>query len=136
MAGATASPLTRAAPAAATNAVADTAEPFLLGVASGDPLPDRVILWTRLVRNVFDASSLPARPIAVSWQVARDERFRQVVRAGVTVARPELAHSVHVDAKGLLPGHEYFYRFYALGQISPNTVELSPDFVDLASLRP
>lgn len=118
IAGATAVPLVVAGPAGATTAVADTADPFLLGVASGDPLPNRVILWTRLVRDVF-ASSLSARPIAVGWQVARDERFRHVVRAGVAFARPELAHSVHVDAKALLPGHEYFYRFRARGQISP-----------------
>jgi alkaline phosphatase D len=90
---------------------ADTAAPFLLGVASGDPLPDAVVLWTRLIGKT--------RPVQVGWQVARDERFRRVVRSGVTWARPELAHSVHVDARGLEPGHEYFYRFRANGQLSP-----------------
>jgi len=95
-----------------SSASASGESPFGLGVASGDPLPDGVILWTRL---------LPAgsRPVPVGWQVARDERFRRVVRTGVTVARPELAHSVHVDARGLLPGRDYFYRFKALGEISP-----------------
>jgi alkaline phosphatase D len=114
VAGAAALPLASAGPA-----TAETATPFLLGVASGDPLSDRVILWTRLVRDVLDAAVMPDRPIPVAWQVARDERFRQVVRAGVAFARPELAHSVHVDAAGLAPAHEYFYRFRALGQISP-----------------
>src|SRR5262249_14111580 len=112
--GAAALPLATASPA-----TADTADPFLLGVASGDPLSDRVILWTRLVRDTLDAASMPDRPIPVAWQVARDERFRHVVRAGVALARPELAHSVHVDAAGLEPGHDYFYRFRAHGQVSP-----------------
>ena len=89
------------------------ATPFALGVASGDPLPESVILWTRLIGR------LPARPVEVAWQVARDERFRHVVRSGRVRATPELAHSVHVDARGLQPGHGYFYRFKALGEISP-----------------
>jgi alkaline phosphatase D len=96
-----------------------TDDPFLLGVASGDPLPFSVVLWTRLLRDPFDARSLPARPTEVQWQVATDERFHHVVRRGHTLARPELAHSVHVDAGGLRPGHEYFYRFRALGRLSP-----------------
>ena len=91
------------------------ADLFPLGVASGDPLPDGVILWTRLIR---DGAPL-RRPVTVEWQVARDERFRRVVRHGRVVARPELAHSVHVDARGLDAGREYFYRFRALGRISP-----------------
>jgi alkaline phosphatase D len=104
-------------PAAASGAA--LADPFLLGVASGDPLPSSVILWTRLVRDPYDARSVPARPIEVGWQIATDERFHHVVRRGHTFARPELAHSVHVDANGLRPGWEYFYRFRALGQLSP-----------------
>ncbi|MGK5682661.1 alkaline phosphatase D family protein [Actinoplanes sp. URMC 104] len=96
-----------------TAAAHGTGELFPLGVASGDPLPDAVILWTRLVRAGL------RRPVEVDWQVARDERFKRVVRSGRTVARAELAHSVHVDARGLDDGREYFYRFRALGQISP-----------------
>ncbi len=115
--------LTGAVPAAAAAAArtpeADTATPFGLGVASGDPLPDGVILWTRLVRDPFNAGSMPARALPVAWQVAADERFRRVVRAGVAFARPELAHSVHVDVRGLAPGRDYFYRFRSAGQLSP-----------------
>jgi alkaline phosphatase D len=92
---------------------ADTAAPFALGVASGDPLPDSVILWTRLLGPRLD------RQAVVGWQVARDERFRHVVRAGAAVATPALAHSVHVDARGLEPGREYFYRFRYRGEVSP-----------------
>jgi alkaline phosphatase D len=109
--GAAALPAGLSAPAAA-----DPGGPFSLGIASGDPLPDSVILWTRLVRG---NRPMPARPVEVTWQVARDERFRHVVRSGHATARPELAHSVHVDARGLRPGREYFYRFRALGEISP-----------------
>src|SRR6266498_71458 len=90
--------------------------PFALGVASGDPLPDAVILWTRLVQPTGLASP---RPVEVGWQVARDERLRHVVRSGRAIARPELAHSVHVDARGLKPGREYFYRFRVGQHISP-----------------
>jgi alkaline phosphatase D len=92
----------------------DTADPFPLGIASGDPLPGAVILWTKIARP-----GLPAKPIEVDWQVARDEHFRHVVRAGRTIARPELGHSVHVDATGLEPGREYWYRFKAFGHLSP-----------------
>jgi alkaline phosphatase D len=108
-----------ALPAAAHPAEADTAAPFSLGVASGDPLPDSVILWTRLVRDSFDAASMGRGGVPVHWQVAHDERFRRVVRAGTAFARPELAHSVHVDVRGLEPGRRYFYRFRSGGQISP-----------------
>ncbi|GAA0920225.1 alkaline phosphatase D family protein [Virgisporangium aurantiacum] len=111
-----------AAPAVAPSVLAQPASatgggaPFALGVASGDPLPDRVILWTRLLRP---GNPLPDRAVEVAWQVARDERFRHVVSSGRTLARPELAHSVHVDARGLRPGDWYFYRFKALGELSP-----------------
>src|SRR4051812_36404977 len=87
--------------------------PFGLGIASGDPLPDGVILWTRLVAGVGH------HPVEVGWQIAQDERFNHVVHSGRVMARPELAHSVHVDARGLQPGREYFYRFRALDELSP-----------------
>jgi alkaline phosphatase D len=108
--------------------------PFALGVASGDPLPDGVILWTRLVPPTGLTSP---HPVEVGWQVARDERFRHVVRSGRVLARPELAHSVHVDARGLRPGREYFYRFRALGALSPigRTKTAPHPRHDLASLR-
>ncbi len=106
----------------ATNAAhaGDRPWPFALGVASGDPLPDGVILWTRLVAGDGAASAgALRRPVEVRWQIAHDEHFRRVVRAGRVTARPQLAHSVHVDVRGLQPGREYFYRFRALGAISP-----------------
>jgi alkaline phosphatase D len=97
--------------------------PFLLGVASGSPLPNGVVLWTRLIDSVkpdpLRAPPLPAVPFAVQWQVAHDEAFKQIVAQGQAQALPELAHSVHVDVTGLLPGTWYFYRFMHGDAISP-----------------
>jgi len=92
--------------------------PFTLGVASGDPLPTRVVLWTRLAPDPLIGGGMPQRPVPVLWQVSRDEHFRRVVRRGVVLARPEHAHSVHIDVHGLAPGRDYFYRFFAFGEIS------------------
>ncbi len=88
--------------------------PFSLGVASGDPWPDGAVIWTRLVRDALAPDGgMGALPIEVTWEVARDERMRDVVRSGVTLAMPELAHSVHVELRGLEPGRVYWYRFRA-----------------------
>jgi alkaline phosphatase D len=119
-AGAVAFPsLVASAPVRAAAPGSPAPAPFRLGVASGDPLPDSVILWTRLLPQSGDARSMPARSFPVRWEVAHDEGFRRVVRAGVAPAHPRLAHSVHVDVRGLEPGREYFYRFTALGERSP-----------------
>ncbi|TQS40812.1 alkaline phosphatase D family protein [Cryptosporangium phraense] len=92
---------------------------FTLGVASGDPLPDGVVLWTRLAPRPLDGGGMPDRPVPVRWEVATDENFATVVRSGTATATPALAHSVHVDVRGLRPGAEYFYRFRVGGQASP-----------------
>jgi alkaline phosphatase D len=97
-------------------------DPFTLGVASGDPDHDGFVLWTRLAPEPLAEDGLggmPDRPVSVGWEVALDERFRYVVRRGVAVARPESAHSVHIELNGLLPGREYFYRFRAEKHVSP-----------------
>ena len=94
--------------------------PFRLGVASGDPLPSGVSLWTRLAPDPLkDGGGMPPKDIAVQWQVASDSRFRRVVKTGTAAAIPELAHSVHVDVRGLNPGREYFYRFITSSDTSP-----------------
>ena len=92
---------------------------FTLGVASGDPLPDAVVLWTRLAPDPLNGGGMPAVPVAVEWQVADDRLFRRIVRHGTAQAVPELGHSVHADATGLLPGRQYWYRFRCGGQIYP-----------------
>jgi alkaline phosphatase D len=95
------------------------ADPFRLGVASGDPAPDGVVLWTRLI-PAPDApdGGLPRRPVEVEWQLAEDEAFTQGVRSGRALALPELAHAVHVEPAGLAPDRPYWYRFRAGGQES------------------
>jgi alkaline phosphatase D len=95
--------------------------PFRLGVASGDPLAERVVIWTRLAPDPLapgGGGGVPPEPIPVLWEVANDEAFQSVVRSGVAVADPSLAHSVHVDVNGLLPDRWYFYRFWADGHVS------------------
>ncbi|SFB52928.1 alkaline phosphatase D [Amycolatopsis marina] len=96
--------------------------PFSLGVASGDPLPDGVVLWTRLAPNPLaedGRGGMPDRPVPVQWQVAEDEHFRRVVAAGSELTLPEEAHSAHVELTGLRPGAEYFYRFRTESDLSP-----------------
>jgi alkaline phosphatase D len=96
--------------------------PFTLGVASGDPLADRVVLWTRLAPDPLaldGAGGMPDQPVTVIWEVAHDEQFQSIVRAGMAVAHPSLAHSVHVDVNGLEPDRWYFYRFFAGAHASP-----------------
>ncbi|MUL40634.1 alkaline phosphatase [Streptomonospora sp. PA3] len=97
-------------------------DPFTLGVASGDPLPDGFVLWTRLAPEPLAEDGhggMPDRRVRVRWQVAADERFRRVVAAGAEFARPEEGHSVHVEVHGLRPGAEYFYRFRVGREFSP-----------------
>ena len=91
---------------------------FSLGVASGDPMPDGVVLWTRLAPDPVAGGGMPDVDVLVDWQVAEDERFRRIVQRGKAVAQPRLAHSVHVELVGLRPGREYWYRFLADGQAS------------------
>ncbi|MQY11209.1 Alkaline phosphatase D [Streptomyces sp. RB5] len=101
-----------AAHAAEADPASITTDPFTLGVASGDPLPDSVVLWTRLAPVLFEpGNGLPALAFPVSWEIARDDRFGRVVRRGTTLAHPEFNHTVHVDVRGLDADREYFYRF-------------------------
>ncbi len=94
------------------------ADPFTLGVASGAPLPEGVVLWTRLAPDPLDGGGLPPAAIEVRWEVARDEGFRKIVRAGRTIAEPQHAHSVHVEVNGLEPARWYWYRFMAGNAVS------------------
>ena len=94
-------------------------DPFTLGVASGDPLPDAVMLWTRLAVDPLKGGGMGTAPIDVEWQIARDEAMKDVVRTGTVPAIAELAHSVHVDATGLEADRTYWYRFRAGGVESP-----------------
>lgn len=93
--------------------------PFTLGVASGDPLSDSVVLWTRLAPDPLNGGGMPPRDIPVRWEVAADDRFRRVIQSGTAYARADLAHSVHVEVSGLKPDRPYYYRFKAGSELSP-----------------
>ncbi|RJG18957.1 alkaline phosphatase D family protein [Massilia cavernae] len=93
--------------------------PFSLGVASGSPLPDSVILWTRIMSDPLNAAAVPQVAFTVRWEVAHDQAFTRIAAKGSASAIPELAHSVHVDATGLAPGRWYFYRFMLGDAVSP-----------------
>ncbi|MBD0420112.1 alkaline phosphatase D family protein [Streptomyces sp. TRM S81-3] len=97
-----------------------SSDPFTLGVASGDPLPDSVVLWTRLAPEPFAVDGgLAQERVSVQWEVALDEYFAVVVQRGTALAHPEYAHSVHVDVRGLAPGTVYYYRFRTGSWFSP-----------------
>src|SRR5262249_53641394 len=93
--------------------------PFTLGVASGEPAPDRVVIWTRLAPSPLNGGGMPPTPVEVAWTVARDQGFAQVVQRGTSMAVPEDAHSGHVEVQGLEPDRWYWYRFVARGEASP-----------------
>ncbi len=85
---------------------------FALGIASGQPQPERVVLWTRLT-----GADLPAE-VGVEWELADDEAFTRIAARGSETASAADAHSVHAEPQGLRPGRWYWYRFRALGQQS------------------
>ncbi len=93
--------------------------PFTLGVASGDPAPDGFVLWTRLAPNPLHGGGMPDDNIEVTWRVANDEGLTKIAAEGTTLARPDMAHSVHVEVGGLEPGRWYWYQFTAAGEASP-----------------
>lgn len=91
---------------------------FALGVASGDPAHDSVVLWTRLAPAPLDGGGMPDEPVPVRWEVARDAGFSRVIQHGEVVAQPQSAHAVHVEVADLAPDRWYWYRFSALGDDS------------------
>ncbi len=97
-----------------------TANPFRLGVASGYPRPDGVVLWTRLALAPEHAhGGIDPEAIAVRWEVAHDEKFSSIAASGTEESAPEWAHSLHVEPKGLEPDRWYWYRFIAGDAVSP-----------------
>jgi alkaline phosphatase D len=92
--------------------------PFTLGVASGHPLPDGVVLWTRLAPDPLQGGGMSEESVLVDWDVASDERFERTVRSGRARATAEHAHAVHVEVQGLEPDRWYWYRFRVGGEVS------------------
>jgi len=92
---------------------------FSLGVASGCPRPDRVILWTRLAPDPLSGGGMPMDETQVRVRVCRDDAMQDaVIDARVTVTADE-GHSVHYVAEQLLPGRDYWYQFYHGEEASP-----------------
>src|SRR5262245_54180280 len=85
---------------------------FQHGVASGDPLPDAVILWTRV-------SAGSTAPVDVAWEIAKDPSFAAVAQSGSFTTGPERDFTVKVDAKGLEAATTYYYRFKSQQRTSP-----------------
>ncbi|MFF7049094.1 alkaline phosphatase D family protein [Streptomyces griseorubiginosus] len=110
-----AAPLAAAIPARAAEAPA-----FLHGVASGDPLPDGILLWTRVTPT---AEAVPGSGLGpdteVAWTVAKDKAFTQVVAKGSVTATAASDHTVKADVRGLAPATDYWFRFSAGGTDSP-----------------
>lgn len=102
-----------------TAGVADTVDPranprFLHGVASGDPLADRVVLWTRITPNEDWHGEIP-----VDWRIAEDPGMRRLVGNGRLYATESRDYTLKVDVPDLRPGHTYFYQFQAGAEPSP-----------------
>ena len=90
----------------------DNSDAFQHGVASGDPLADRVILWTRVTVASPGALNL-------KWEVASDANFGAIVARGDATTGPDRDYTVKIDATGLQPASTYFYRFVLGAQVSP-----------------
>jgi alkaline phosphatase D len=102
---------------------------FRHGVASGDPLHDRVILWTRVsAGNRYDH-------LRVSWKVARDPAMRRIVASGSEWTDADRDFTVKVDADDLRPNTTYFYQFYVKGASSPVGRTKTLPLADVSSLR-
>jgi len=93
---------------------------FKLGVASGEPEADGMVLWTRLApRPTSRRGGMPNEPVKVVWEIAKDSDMSTIVRRGVATAQPDMGHSVHVEVDGLEADHWYWYRFKVGSEYSP-----------------
>jgi alkaline phosphatase D len=113
-------------------------DPFTLGVASGEPTPSGVVLWTRLApRPMEPEGGMPQRSVTLGWEIAEDAGFRRIAARGQALAGPAAGHSVHVEVEGLKPAREYWYRFITKAGSSPvgRTVTAPPADADVNSLK-
>jgi alkaline phosphatase D len=123
---------------ASSRSAAAASTTFRHGVASGDPLPDGVLLWTRVTPT---PDALPGSGVGptvdVQWQVATDQGFTTVVKSEVVSTGPLRDHTVKVDVRGLRPATKYWYRFGMAGAWSPagRTTTTPPAGADVTHLR-
>jgi alkaline phosphatase D len=102
-------------PRSAWSQVRFNSDPFALGIASGSPTHDSVVLWTRLVQP---QGGLPQQDLTVRWEMAHDAQFKKIAASGQATAVAALAHSVHVEVPVLAPDRWYYYRFMAGDAVS------------------
>ncbi|KWT58516.1 alkaline phosphatase [Streptomyces albus subsp. albus] len=117
---ATAGPAHAAGTRAADRTRTGAPQVFQHGVASGDPLPDGVLLWTRVTPEpgAVPGSGL-GRDTTVGWEVAADQDFGSVVARGTATTTAAADHTVKADVRGLAPATTYYYRFTVEGTRSP-----------------
>ena len=97
-----------------------TRDPFILGIASGYPVSDGMVLWTRLAPDPIAPDSGSGRDdLEVRYEIADDPGFARIVQAGTTRSEARYAHTVHLEVSGLPSGREFFYRFQAGDFTSP-----------------
>jgi len=116
----TALPLLSTRASAADKKVRFDADPFALGVASGDPDANSVVLWTKLAPKPLEADGgMKPEAVNVIWEVAEDDAMKQVIASGTAIATPQLGHTVHVEVPALKSDRWYWYRFRVGDAISP-----------------
>lgn len=108
-------PIPQCRPDDVPDAVALPTDPFTLGVASGDPTADGMVLWTRLAPDPLNGGGMPDQRVPVRWQMALDPDFTEIIVDADAVADPALAHSVHVRPVGLPADTWFWYRFQTSG---------------------
>jgi alkaline phosphatase D len=94
-------------------------DPFALGVASGSPTHDSLVLWTRLLAAELSDHAKAEEAVPVGWELSDDDKFTRIQARGQSLALPSLAYSVHVEVSGLQSDRWYFYRFISGQAISP-----------------
>lgn len=96
-----------------------SADPFTLGIASGDVTENSTVLWTRLAPEPLKADGgMQPFGVSVQWELSLDATMSRIIQQGEILATPALGHSVHVDVQGLEPHREYWYRFSARSKTS------------------
>ena len=127
---ATGAVLVPATPALAGRMARASGSVFKMGIASGDPLPTSVILWTRLAPEPLELDGgMGKAPAMVEWEIATDEAFTQGRKSGTYEATETYGHSVHIDVQDLTPDTWYYSRFKHGSELSPvGRTRTTPEF--------
>lgn len=110
--------------------------PFTLGVASGDPNTESVVLWTRLAIDALNGGAMPDEDVDVLWEMSTNESFDDIVLSGIATASPQYGHSIHVIAAPANVTGLLHYRF-RLGEYTSSIgmTRLSPSNDSVESVR-